>query len=142
VLFREKKRHTIKTQVIINRRNGYIICVQQGYGHEHDFKLFKETIGYGVDPAIKEDLDSGYQGMQKIHANCRIPKKASKTHRLTKAEKRRNRAISRKRIVIEHVNAVIKVFKIFSEPYRNHLRRHLLRMSLICGIINFENRRG
>ncbi|MDR1307895.1 MAG: IS5/IS1182 family transposase, partial [Treponema sp.] len=28
--------------------------------------------------------------------------------------------------------------KITAYPYRNHLRRHLLRMTLICGIINFE----
>ncbi|MDR2551923.1 MAG: IS5/IS1182 family transposase, partial [Treponema sp.] len=33
----------------------------------------------------------------------------------------------------------IKVFKITSNKYRNRRRRFGLRMSLICGLINFEN---
>jgi hypothetical protein len=33
-----------------------------------------------------------------------------------------------------------KVFKITANKYRNHRKRFSLRMSLICGIINFGNR--
>ncbi|MDR0764121.1 MAG: IS5/IS1182 family transposase, partial [Synergistaceae bacterium] len=44
------------------------------------------------------------------------------------------------RILIENINAKIKVFKITANKYRNHRKRFALRMSLICGIINFENR--
>jgi hypothetical protein len=43
-------------------------------------------------------------------------------------------------VVIEHINAKIKTFKIMAYPYRNHCNRHLLRMTLICGIINYELR--
>ncbi|MHB0803031.1 IS5/IS1182 family transposase, partial [Bacillus thuringiensis] len=31
-----------------------------------------------------------------------------------------------------------KVFKIVSQKYRNRRKRHLLRMSLVCDIYNFE----
>ncbi len=82
--------------------------------------------------------DSGYQGIQKIHAKSRIPKKSSKKHPLTRVEKRQNRELSIERILIENINAKIKVFKIFSQKYRNRRKRHQLQMSLVCGIYNFE----
>jgi len=39
-------------------------------------------------------------------------------------------------MVIENINAKIKVFKIISYPYRNRRQRHLLRTKLVCAIIN------
>jgi hypothetical protein len=41
-----------------------------------------------VNPAaIPIDADSGYQGLQELHPNCRIPARASKKHKLTATEK-------------------------------------------------------
>jgi hypothetical protein len=117
-----------------------IIDVQEGKGSEHDFKLYKDTIGKSVHRAIRIDADLGYLGIEKLHENSRIPKKAGKKHKLSKGEKAFNKRLARKRVVIEHVNAGIKTFKSMAYPYRNHCRRHLLRMSLIFGIINFELR--
>jgi hypothetical protein len=115
-----------------------IIDVQEAKGSEHDFKIYKETIGTSVHEFIQIDADLGYLGIGKLHPNSRIPKKSSKHHKLNSKEKAFNKRLSRKRVVIEHVNAKIKTFKIMAYPYRNHCRRHLLRMSLICGIINIE----
>ena len=84
--------------------------------------------------------DLGYLGIEKLHANSLIPVKGSKYHKLTKKEKAYNKKLARQRVVIEHINAKIKTFKVTAYPYRNRRRRHLLRMSLICGIINFERR--
>jgi hypothetical protein len=83
--------------------------------------------------------DLGYLGIENLHVNSLIPIKESKNHKLTIQEKAYNKRLARQRVVIEHINAKIKTFKIVSYPYRNRRRRHLLRMSLICGIINFEN---
>jgi hypothetical protein len=107
----------------------------------HDFKLYKETVGKDVDESIMMNGDLGYLGIEKLHANSLIPKKASKKHKLTKREKAYNKRLARIRVAVEHINAKIKTFKIMAYPYRNGCRRHLLRMSLICGIINFENPR-
>ncbi|WP_371864148.1 transposase family protein, partial [Lactococcus hodotermopsidis] len=57
---------------------------------------------------------------------------------LTSEDKKENRRISRERILIENINAKIKTFKCMAQKYRNRRKRHLLRASLICGIINFE----
>ena len=88
--------------------------------------------------SIKEQADSGYQGIVNIHKNSETPKKKPKGSDLTDEEKRNNRRISRERILIENINAKIKVFKIMKYPYRNRRKRHGLRLNLICGIINFE----
>jgi len=82
--------------------------------------------------------DSGYQGIQEYHEWSLIPIKKSKKKYLSEAEKAFNKELSRRRIVIENINAQIKVFKIMSYPYRNRLRRHLLRTELICAILNAE----
>ena len=118
-----------------------IIDVRQEKGSAHDFKLYKDTIGKNVDESIKVLADLGYLGIEKLHKNSLIPIKESKKHKLTGREKSYNKRLARLRVVIEHINAKIKTFKIMAYPYRNRRRRHFLRMSLICGIINFENKR-
>ena len=92
----------------------------------------------GIHERIKIQADSGYQGIKGIHTNSKTQKKASKLHKLTKEEKDKNRKISRECIYIEHINAYIKRFKILSTRYRNKRKKHGLRMSLICGIYNYE----
>ena len=88
--------------------------------------------------SIKEQADSGYQGITELHKNSETPKKKPKGGELTAEEKIENQRISKERILIENINAKIKVFKIMKYPYRNRRKRHLLRLNLICGIINFE----
>ncbi|MDR0475369.1 MAG: IS5/IS1182 family transposase, partial [Treponema sp.] len=74
---------------------------------------------------------SGYQGILKFHKNSETPKKKPKGGELTDEEKEGNRRISRERIIIENINAKVKVFKITSIKYRNRRKRFRLRMSLI-----------
>ena len=83
-------------------------------------------------------VDSGYQGIEKIHSNSELPKKETKLHPLTKKEKKSNLKLSKIRVTVEHVIGKIKVFRIMAEKYRNRRMYHGLRMELICGIINFQ----
>jgi hypothetical protein len=91
-------------------------------GKEHDFALFKKT-NLKINPEIKLYADTGYLEINKIHSNSEIPHKNSKNHKLTKEEKRENRELSKKRIIIENVNAEIKVFKILGGKYRNKRKK-------------------
>ncbi len=136
----KKKRHTIKAQIVVNRATGIIICTAEDYGKTHDFALYKNTIGSRVLDCIKAQADSGYQGISAFHQNSETPKKKPKGGELTGDEKRDNRRISHERILVENINAKIKVFKIMKYPYRNRRIRHCLRLNLICGIINFESK--
>jgi len=133
----KKKQHTIKTQVIADVETQEILCTAQDKGAVHDFRLFKATIR-AIILGILLLADSGYQGLLALHANSRIPQKKSKNCPLSVEQKLFNGELSKERIVIENINARIKTFKIMSERYRNRRRRHLLRMNLICAILNKE----
>lgn len=82
--------------------------------------------------------DLGYVGIDKICSNSEIPKKKTKKNPLTKNDKKENRKLASKRIIIEQINAKIKVFKITKYPYRNRRKRFGLRMNLICAIVNLD----
>jgi len=123
---------------VVNGKTKEIIDVRQGPGKEHDFNLYKRTIGTQVHEGIPVYTDLGYLGINAYHTNSKIPVKASKLHPLNDKDKAYNKRLARKRVIVEHINAKIKTFKSMAYPYRNHCRRHLLRVSLICGIINFE----
>jgi len=87
---------------------------------------------------ININVDSGYQGLEKVHSNTELPRKSSKLHPLSKKEKKMNKKLSKIRVAVEHTIGKIKVFRIMSERYRNRRRHHGLRMALICGMYNFE----
>lgn len=127
----------MKTQIIADTTTMKIYSIAQAKGSVHDFNLFKNSYT-GFPKQIKVQADSGYQGIKNIHENSETPKKASKLHPLAKEEKIENKRISKERIFIEHINSHIKRFKILSTRYRNKRKKHKLRMSLICGVYNYE----
>lgn len=49
----KKKRHTLKSQVVVDKKTTKVICTFFGNGKKHDFRLFKERCGI---------TDSGYTG--------------------------------------------------------------------------------
>jgi hypothetical protein len=129
--------HTLKTQLIIDLKTLKIICVASGKGRVHDFKLFKKS-GVKIEDSIKILADKGYQGIAKIHGLSETPIKRKKGKKLTKEEKQYNRLLNRRRVVVEHVNRRIKIFRILSSRYRNRHRRFGLRANLIAGLYNYE----
>ncbi|HLE09602.1 MAG TPA: transposase family protein, partial [Bacteriovoracaceae bacterium] len=64
-----------------------------------DFKMFKNS-NNKVHTDTKVQVDSGYQGIQKLHKNSEIPKKKSKKNPLTAEDKERNKKISSERVVL------------------------------------------
>ena len=82
--------------------------------------------------------DKGYQGIKKYHNNSFTPKKKSRNSNITSEDKQKNRELARLRIVCEHTNRKLKIFRILSEKYRNRRQRFALRFNLIAGIYNYE----
>ncbi|MDR1384188.1 MAG: transposase, partial [Planctomycetaceae bacterium] len=83
--------------------------------------------------------DSGYQGIEDLHKNSQIPIKKPKGGELLELEKAYNCRLSRKRVAIEYVNRTIKTFRILKDRYRNRRRRHDIRVTLICALVNYES---
>src|ERR1700745_1831354 len=127
----KKKRHTLKTQLVVEKSTRRILCLAHEKGRRHDFRLFK-TSKVRLHPETKAVADSGYQGLQRRHAKTSMPKK------LSASAKERNRAISSERVPCENVIAMLKRFKIIADRYRNRRRRFGLRFFLITAIYNME----
>lgn len=83
-------------------------------------------------------MDSGYQGIQKIHNNSNLPIKRTKKNPLTKDAKKANTQLARDRVLNENVIGMLKRFRIISERYRNRRKRFGLRFNLIAGVYNYE----
>ena len=133
----------MKFQLVINRDTEEIICTETFNGKAHDGTIFKKTLR--LNPSIIVLCDSGYRGIQKVHANTLLPiRHKADIEKLSECEKARrkatNKGISGIRMKIEHVIGRVKTFKIVAERYRNRLKRLLLRLNLICGIVNFDMR--
>ena len=133
----KQREHTLKTQLVIQQNNEKILCLVNGKGRTHDFKLFKNS-GVKFGSLIKVIADKGYQGIAKIHNLSETPIKKKKGKKLTKEQKKYNRQLNRLRITVEHINRRLKIFKILSYPYRNRGKRFGLRANLIAGIYNYE----
>jgi IS5 family transposase len=121
--------------VVVNGRTREVICTARG--PVHDFTLYKRS---RVEPheSLEVLADSGYQGLDKLHAKSRTPRKKPRKGQLTDEQKRSNRELASRRVVVEHVIRDLKIFRILAERYRNRRQRFSLRFNLIAGLYNYE----
>ncbi|MCS6302303.1 MAG: IS5 family transposase [Nitrospira sp.] len=127
----KKKRHTLKTQLVVDRATGRILCLAHDAGRRHNFRLFKES-GVRLHPETEAITDTGSMGLHKLHGKTTMPQKRSKKTPLSKQDQQANRLISKDRVPAEHVIACLKRFKIVSDRYRNRRQRFGLRVTLIA----------
>lgn len=133
----KKKRHTIKTEIVM-QEDGKIVSVSKSHkGRVHDFRIRKSEKPLPVS-SIKI-ADSGYQGWQKLQSHVVIPYKKSKHKPLDKVQLSYNRCLASFRMKIEHKFREIKVFKIMSEVYRNFQKKYNFRFNIIAGVVNFKH---
>jgi hypothetical protein len=138
----KKKRHTIKNQVVTARRTKppgpgakpqrlRIAAVSESFpGSVHDKKVYDRTRAV-APPDARRTGDTAYLGTA-LETPIRKPKGGE----LTAGQRRRNRAVSRRRIVAEHGIGKMKIWRLASERYRNPGRRHTLIMKNVAGLHN------
>ena len=127
----KKKRQTIKTQIAVTTK-GVIKSVSQSVkGSIHDKKLYDRTKMY-TTRHIKKRGDLGYIG-----TNMLLPFKKPKNGELTEKQKLFNHQFSKLRIIVEHVFAHMKKFRILSYRFRNPIGRYNLIIKNIAGLRNF-----
>ena len=93
-------------------------------------------------PIAKNTLliaDTGYLGLEQLHAKSLIPKKSSKFRKLDAEDKFYNRVVSKLRIKVEHIFRFLKRFSLFSERYRARRKTFAKRFNLICAVFNFNS---
>lgn len=133
----KKKRHTLKTQLLVDQMTGRILCTAFEKGRVHDFRLFKQQ----RVPLMPNQLcltDKGYQGIVKLHPHSCTPTKKPRKADLLIPERQHNRLLAQVRVKVEHVIRRLKIFRILAERYRNRRKRFGLRLNLIAAILNYE----
>jgi len=133
----KKRRHTLKTQLVVDPKTRTVICTTFAAGKEHDFQLFKRS-QVKLKPETKCLADRGYQGIQKLHVNSQLHKKKRKGRQLSQTDLQMNRDLERVRCICEHIIGRLKVVRILAEKYRNRRKRFGLRFNLIAGLYNYE----
>ena len=135
----KKKRHTVKNNVVTDKRTHKIKVLSPTVeGKQHDKKLADEQ-AIPFPPGSKLWQDTGYQGYQPEHVETFQPKKKPRGGDLTPEEKERNAQIASQRISVEHSIGDVKVFRIVHHVYRNMRQGFAdLAMETACGLYNLR----
>ena len=140
-LYSGKKKGTMRKNIIVStRQRGILYLSKTKSGRRHDKRLFdKDHLARSIPDDVTAWTDTGFKGMETIHANTQMPKKATKRYPLTHSEKENNRLISGIRILSEHTIAGMKRLKAASDIYRNRLPNMDDALNLLCaGLWNFH----
>lgn len=132
----KKKRHTLKTQIVVGPTGDIWAVSDTVPGAQHDKKLYDES-GVGqqleADEALMGDL--GFQGIQHDHLAI-LPHKKPKGGLLTDAQKIYNRQISQVRIIVENTIARLKIFRVLAERYRHNRQDHNDIFHIVAVLVN------
>lgn len=135
----KKKRHTRKNLVLSNSKRKILLLTPTKHGRVHDKKMSdKNMLASRIPEEVSLLVDTGFQGIQKIHENTLIPKKKPRGGFLTQAEKEMNRLISSSRIVVEHAIGGMKRFGAASHIFRNKNGIDDNFMNVCAGLWNLE----
>lgn len=133
----KKKMHTLKVEIRVTADGEIKHLSKPRPGSIHDFALHKE------EPPIPENVrvfvDSGYQGIDKIHKDVDFPYKKPKNGELDKEEKEYNRGLSSFRVKVENIIGDLKTFRILGNRYRNKRKRYGVKFNIIAGLVNIKN---
>jgi hypothetical protein len=110
----KKKQHTVKNQIVSLPEGKDIIDIKVGYpGPTADIKLFREQ-QTKFDEKQQFEGDKAYQGGN----NITTPHKKKRKQQLNEQQKEENKALSSKRIFVEHLIRVVKIFQVASQRFR------------------------
>ena len=122
----KKKKHTVKTQYMVNSEGTILHKTGHDRGRIHDYEIFKNK--HPMTPLQVENVfDLGYMGVKNDFPTVKsvLPfRKKRKKSELSNEEKRHNRKHSKLRVIVEHTVSRIKKFGIMGTKFRNKLKRY------------------
>jgi hypothetical protein len=143
---KKRKRHTIKTQIVVTK-SGQVIWVSDSVpgGRVHDYPSLKRSrVMERLPKEVTKRVDLGYQGIETDYPDHAvvIPKKKPPKQELTQAQKRQNRKKAKRRIVVEHTLAHLKQFQVLSQTYRNRRGKnnqsYNRKVKIVAGLVNLR----
>jgi len=132
----KRKRHTLKTQVVTDKR-GEILEVDSGHrGPEADIRIYEKSGVAQRYPNAEKIADKAYQSSQ--HPMLSTPQKKPRGGELTAQQKERNRVLAQQRIYAEHGIRRIKGWRILREDYRLGLGLFSVVAGAVVGLVQLS----
>lgn len=135
----KSKKHGKKTVIAVNRQDGLILGrTKLRPGSVHDKRILAEDPLYDKlkSRKIKKRADSAWTG-EDSKLGWIINKRARRNHPLTKKQKKKNRALSRLRIYVEHAIRRVKIFRRIGDKTTFRLKDRM--DELLNATINLAN---
>jgi hypothetical protein len=130
----KQKAHTRKNQIIALPRGTDIVDVVIGEpGPRSDSKLLEQT-QVELPESLSFTADKAYVGRH----NTTTPVKKPPGGELTQAQKDVNRQVSQRRVYVEHLIRVIKIFRIAKETFRMRSERYEMVIGCVCGLFRLR----
>lgn len=130
----KQKKHTRKNQLITLPNGSDIIDVVAGDpGPKSDISQFREQ-QEKFAPQQKFKGDLAYIGEKQIST----PQKKPKNRELTLGQKEQNKEFSAKRVYVEHVIRVLKIFRVAQERFRLRKETYEQVILAVCGLVRFR----
>jgi len=130
----KKREHTRKNQLISLPNGTDIVDVVIGEkGPRSDSKLFEQTQAE-LPEALEFIGDKAYVGRR----NTTTPIKKPPGRQLTQEQKACNQKISQKRVYVEHLIRVVKIFRIAKEAFRMRARMYARVIGCVCGLVRLR----
>lgn len=130
----KQREHTRKNQAIVLPKGVDLVDVVLGEkGPRSDSKLFEQTQDE-LPKRLSFIGDKAYVGRR----NTTTPYKKPPKGELTQEQKEFNRYLSQKRVFVEHVIRVIKIFRIAKEEFRMRSRIYETAIGCVCGLVRLR----
>ena len=135
----KKKKHTVKTQYMVNSEGVILHKTGHDRGRIHDYEIFKNKHPT-IPLQVENILDLGYLGAKNDFSTVKyvLPFRKKRKSELSNEEKRYNRKHSKLRVIIEHTLSRIKKFGIMGIKFRNKLARYDHATDIVSGLVNFR----
>ena len=133
----KKKKHTVKTQLMVNNQGIVIHKLRYKKGRKHDYDVYKKNHPI-IPKKVLNIFDLGYLGVEKDFPEqlSVLPNRKKRNLKLSQEEKEYNKNHSKKRIVIEHTICRLKKYRIMSDVFRNKLRKYSKVSDIVVGQVN------
>jgi hypothetical protein len=136
----KKKRHTLKSQLAVDEETGRVAHVPPSApGPTADLNLLKRSRLLGCLPkGVGVIGDKAYIGAAGIRPGvvCATPRRKPRKKPHPPEDRRYNRAVSRRRIRVEHTIRRLRVFQALTQVNRHGRKKHEHRVRAVAGLVN------
>jgi hypothetical protein len=136
----KKKRHTLKSQVAVDEETGHVVDVAQSVpGPTADIKVLKKSKLLKRLPKGVGGLgDLAYVGIADLHPEGlgATGRRKPRGQPRSLADRRYNKAFSRRRIVVEHGIGRLRRYQALTHTDRHFRKGHTARVRAVAGLVN------